>query len=107
MRVKRGGGVAGSDAGVANEAAPFCAFHRAMPEDCAEVLFRKREEPGQSWRNQAITRLKFRRRRNRRGSIPGTDVLADVTAEDLPAHGGPQVLGDLAAQLDREVGDTA
>ncbi len=39
--------------------------------------------------------------------VPGADVLADVAAEDLAAHGFAQFCGDGALLFDGEVGDAA
>src|ERR1700690_4417938 len=52
-------------------------------------------------------RQKFRERSNRRVSIPGADVLANITAEDHAADPGAQVFRNRAAQLDRDVRDAA
>ncbi len=39
--------------------------------------------------------------------VPGTDLLADVAAEDPVAHLRPELLGDRPLQLDGQVGDAA
>jgi len=40
-----------------------------------------------------------------RASVPGTDILADVTAEDVPSQPGPAIGWDFPAQLDRQIRD--
>src|SRR5215475_46645 len=58
---------------------------------------------------EAFARLKFRQRCRRSVAglvVPGTNVLADVAAEDVVAHGGPQLLWNFASLFNREIGDT-
>jgi len=51
--------------------------------------------------------LESRQVAHERLAVVGADVLADVAAEDVAAHGSAEVLRDGAAELDGEVGDAA
>jgi hypothetical protein len=45
--------------------------------------------------------------RDRRTTVPGADILADIASEDLSAHQTAQLFRDTSLLLDRQVGDAA
>src|SRR5271170_3107978 len=123
-----GSGICQSDAGVAHQAAPLGALYGTSAKGCAESVFAHGGQPfktGQEERFFVVSLgndrgrllwdgrgrlwesswLKFFGLRDWGAPIPGADVLANVTAEDVTAHGLAQGLGNGAAKLDRQVGD--
>src|SRR5579859_8040053 len=88
---------------VAQETGITGALNRARPEHFAELLL---GYPGQLFEiGREVGGGEGGITRDRSACIPGTDVLADVAAEDLVAHLSAGFVGDGAAQLDCEICD--
>src|SRR5258706_12451553 len=89
------------------EAAALGPLHRTAPEALPE---RGLVEAGQLLQRRGVesrTRLEGRATLTEALAVPGTDVLADVAAEERAAEGPPPVLRDSAPDLDGQVADAA
>ncbi len=98
-------GVTHRDRNVAEEAGVAGAVDRGVAEELLELGFGK-------------TRHCFKRRGKVGGgegglrsvwslTVPGADVLTNVTAEDVGAHAAAMLFGDWPAEFDGQVGDAA
>ena len=115
------GGIPERDASISHDAAPLCALDRASAKDAAEFFLGQRGQPFQvGLKNRlhargrpALRRHLLRRRdvprmegielSDRRASIPGANVLADVTAEDVSPHRRAELFRNAASQLDCQI----
>src|SRR2546426_6271729 len=95
--------VAEHDRRVAGEAGPTGALERRAPEAFAELGV------GHRYQRLGGRRRGRRRRLPRRGrvTVPRTDLLADVAAEEPVADRRVELVPDTPAVLDRQVGDAA
>src|ERR1035437_9413523 len=100
--------IAEGDGGVAREPAAFRAGHRARSEARAPFFVAEGEQLGRVGIHATAARLQRRLGEVAREShVPGTHVLADVTAVQELADGRSELQRDLTLQFDREVGDAA
>src|ERR1700722_3570130 len=89
------------------EALAARAFERRAFEAALEAGRVQLGQSSELWINQIQARLHASSYGDRSPSVPRTDILADVAAEDLAADGGAKILGDAAFFLDGEIGDAA
>src|SRR5205823_6889271 len=85
------------------EAAIAGARDGGAAEHGAELVFTERRQLLE--RRREFARLVCRIARDGGAAVPGADVLANVAAEDVTAHGAADRLRDGIAELDREVGN--
>ena len=118
------GGIAEGDAGIAHQAAPFGALDRASSKKRSELFFVHLSQPLEPWEEKRLffgsfggegkqlwglgfrglwenSWLKFGSLCHGGATIPRANVLADVAAEDMMAHGFAQAFGNTSAELNR------
>jgi hypothetical protein len=128
VRATREDGIAEGHAGVAYQASPLRALDGTAPKDRAELFLVHRRQPLEAWQEERFLIGSIRNGRRRlprlvfcalsenswlelrsqcyRGSpIPRTDILTNVAAENVPAHGFAQGRWYRSAKFDRKVGD--
>ena len=97
-RARRGGRVA-------LEPPPCRAVDGGLPEPPAPGALAHREDLGARGRRRGGRPFEGGKRKGAQRRIPGTDLLAHVTAEDVRADGGFPGVGNRTAVLDGPVGD--
>src|SRR6185437_5349203 len=92
---------------VAAESCELRPAHRASVEPPLPLRLIHRGQPVQSWIHQRFSWRQLSIAADGRAPVPGTDVLADVAAKNLPPNLRPQVLRDWPALLNGQVRNAA
>src|SRR5271157_4307478 len=95
--------VAHRDCNVAAKSVQSCALYRRAAKHFAELIDAEPRQPFELGVDQLRPRLEFRCSADRSFTVPRTNILADVAAEDLPSNSGAQFFRDRAALLDGEI----
>ena len=99
--------VAEGDGDVTKETAAFGAFDRTSSEALTKLLDAQAGELREVWSKEPFAGFESRGAAVTALAVPGTDILADVAAEDVATETLPKRLWDGAALLDRQVADAA
>src|SRR4051794_8256004 len=91
------------DAGIANKPTPFGSFQRTVPENGTKIIFVEREQPIEFRCDEILARSELFFLGVRCVPIPGANVLANVAAENLPAHLPAKFLGNTPAVFNRQI----
>src|SRR4029077_5695858 len=97
--------VAHRNRGISFQAAQFRTPDGGAAERFAEVFRRHLGPPLQCRVDEVFARLKFRGGAYRSFAVPRADVLADVAAEDVPAHAFAQFIRNRSTLFDAEIRD--
>lgn len=85
---------------ITHETAPLGSLDGTLPVASAEVFRREAAQFLEVRRPIPFPRLEFLNGRMWNLVVPGTNILADITAENQISHGWPEFFGNIFAKLD-------